>query len=96
MSPSTNTCSVPTTSTEATTTCPSDLPYMTQTDFYNTIKYLFENFEDKFKEYVKETIANQDVKFDAKFEKQLHTLSLQIKYYSTKFLSKLDEDLTFI
>ena len=69
---------------------------MTQTDFYNTIKYLFANFEDKFKEYVKETIVYQDVKFDAKFEKHLQTLSLQIKYYSTKFSSKLDEDLTFI
>ena len=42
---------------------------MTQTDFYNTIKYLFANFEDKFKEYVKETIAYQDTKFDEKLEK---------------------------
>ena len=55
---------------------------MTRTDFYNTIKDLFYNFEDKFKEYIKETIADQDVKFDAKFEKVTDLVTLdQIVFY---------------
>ena len=90
MSPSTNTCSGPTTSTESTTTYSSELPYVTQTDFVATIKDLLSKFNYKFKEYLKETISDQYAKFDAKFEKQIHTLSLQIKYYSTNFSSKLD------
>ena len=79
MYPSKNTCSGPTTSTKSTTTSPSNLPYVTQTDFATTIKYLLVNFYDKFKEYLKETIVYQDTKFDAQIEKELHTLSLHNK-----------------
>ena len=53
--------------------------------FPTTIKDLLTNFDDKFKEYLKETIAYQYEKIDAKFEKQLQTLSLHIKDNSTKF-----------
>ena len=63
------------------------MTYGTQNDFATTIKELLSNFDDKFKE----TIADQDSKFDTKFEKQLQTLSLQIKEDSTKFLLKLDD-----
>ena len=84
MSPSTNTCSGPTTSTESTTTYSSELPYVTQTDFVATIKDLLSKFKYKFKEYLKETISDQYAKFYAKFEKQIHTLSLQIKDISLK------------
>ena len=63
--------------------------YVTQTYFYtkiySTIKYLLSN--------PKETIKDQDAKFDAKSEKLLQTLSLQIKEYSNKFSLKLyDQD----
>ena len=60
---------------------------MAQTDFYTAIKYLLVIFDDKFKE----TTANQDAKFDAKFQKQLQTLSLQINKDYTKFSLKLDD-----
>ena len=61
----------PYTSTEVTTTSPLDSPFVKQTDFPNTIKYLLANFYDKFKESIKETISYQDAKVDAIFEKQL-------------------------
>ena len=83
----------PTTSTESTTTSPDISPYVTKTNFATTTKDLFANFYDKFKEYLKETIADQDTKFDAKFEKQTQTLSLHTKEDSTKFSLKLyDQD----
>ena len=69
MFPSTNTFSDTTTPTEAKTNSPSDLPHVTQTDFATTIKDLLANFDDKLKEYLKETIAYQDTKFDEKLEK---------------------------
>ena len=69
MSPSKNTRSGPTTSNESTTTSPSNSPYVAQTDFNTTIKYLISNFDDKFKDSIKETIAYQYEKIDAKFEK---------------------------
>ena len=91
MSPSTNTHYYPNISTEFTTTSPLNPPYVIQTDFANTIKDLLAKFDDNFKESLKETIADQSVKFDAKLEKQQQTLSLQIRYYSTKFPFKLDD-----
>ena len=57
MSPSTNTRSGPTTSTESTTTSPLTSPYVTQTDFSTAIKYLLSDFDDKFKTSLKETIS---------------------------------------
>ena len=74
MSPSTNTRSGPTTSTESTTTSSSTLLYAKQTNFYNKRKYLLTNFDDKSKEYLKGIIADQDEKIDPKPEKQLQTL----------------------
>ena len=91
MNPSTNTRSVPTTSTETKNIDSSNSSYVTQTDFSTTIKYLLNNFDDKFKEYLKETIADQNAKFDEKSEKQIQTLSLHIKEYYTKFSLKLDD-----
>ena len=79
MSPYTNTCPGPTTSTEAKTTSPLNSPYMTQTNFSTTVKDLLANFDDKLKGFLKERILDQDAKFDAKFEKQIQTLSLQFK-----------------
>ena len=68
MSPSTNTNSGPTNSTEATTNTTLVSPHVTQTDFStaisNTIIYLFANYDDKhakqdakFKETIEETIV---------------------------------------
>ena len=54
----------------------------------NTIKDLLTKLYDKHAkqdENFKETIADQDEKFDAKSEKQLQTLSLHIKEDSAKF-----------
>ena len=73
MSPSKITRYRPTTSTKYTTDSPLNSPYMTQTEFPTTIKYLLTNFDDNFKEFLKETIADQDAKFDAKSKKQLQT-----------------------
>ena len=42
---------------------------MTQTDFVTTIKHLLANFDDKFKESLKETNTDQHAKFDEKYEK---------------------------
>ena len=74
MPPSTNTHSGPTTSTEATTTPTSTLPYVKKNDFpitiANTIKYLLSNFDNKYTKQdakFKETISDQDAKFHAKF-----------------------------
>ena len=93
MSSSMNICYGPTTSTEGTTTSPLNSTYMTQTDFAATIKDLLENFDNKFKVSLKETIADQDAIFDAKSEKQLQTLEIYIKEYSTKFSLKIyDQD----
>ena len=64
VSPYTHTRSHPTTSTETTTPAPSNSFHVTQTDFSTTIKDLLANFDDKFKESLKETIADQDAKFD--------------------------------
>ena len=89
VSPSKNTKSVPTTSTESTRTSPSTSPYVTKTDFAATIKDLLSNFDSNAKETIEETITDQDENFDTKFEKQLQTLSLHIKEDSTKFSSKL-------
>ena len=49
MSPSTNTCSVTTTSAETTTLALANYnsSYVTQTDLANTIKVLLANFDDK-------------------------------------------------
>ena len=59
---------------------------MPQTGLDTTITYLISKLYDKFKEsikenreYLKETTADQDTKFDGKIEKQLQPLSLQIK-----------------
>ena len=59
---------------------------MTQTDFAtkiaNTIKDLLSDFDDKHSKQdskFKETIVEQDAKFDTKPENQLQTLSLHIK-----------------
>ena len=85
------------TSTDVITNDTSTLPYVTQTDFRtkisNTIKDLIDNFDDKHTKQntnLKKTIVDQDAKFDSKFEKQLHTFSLQSKVDSTKFPLKLD------
>ena len=76
MSSYTNTRSIPTTSTETTTTSTSILPYGTKTGVYttmaNTIKDLLVNFDDKHDkrdEKFKETIADQDIKFYENSEK---------------------------
>ena len=84
-----NTRSSPTTSNEVTTTYPPKSPYVAQTDSGTTIKDLIDNFDDKFKESLKETIVYQDIKCDAKFEKQLQPLLLHIKENFTKFPLKL-------
>ena len=42
---------------------------MTQTEFVTTIKDLLSNFDDKFKDYLKETITDQHAKFEEKYEK---------------------------
>ena len=62
---------------------------MTQTDFSTTIEYIPANFDDKFKESLRETIADQDTKIDTKSENQLHNLSIHTKEDSTKFSIKL-------
>ena len=71
---------------------------MTRTNFYtivsNTIKDLLAKFDDKHAKQdtnFKETIADQDEKFYARSVKQLYTLSLHTKEYSTKFSLKLDD-----
>ena len=87
-----NTRSGYTTSTKATTHYLPNLPYVTQTQFFNTIKDLLANLDDKFKE----NLSDQDAKFDAKFEKQHATLlhlcplSLHIQEDTNKFSSKID------
>ena len=94
MSPSTNKLSGSieniTISNESTTITTLTSHFVTQTNFpttiTNIIKYLLANFDDKnfkkyakFKETIEESTADQDEKFDAKFENQIQTLSLQIK-----------------
>ena len=85
MSPSKNTRSDFTISTEVTTIPTLTSPYMTQTDFNTTIaktiKYLLANFYDKhakkyakFKEAIEDNISEQDAKVDATFENNLKTL----------------------
>ena len=91
MYPFTNTHSGHTTSTESTKSYPSKLRHVKQNGFPTTIKYLLANFYDKFKESLKETIADQYEHFDEKFEKNLQTLSLHTKEDSTKFSLKLDD-----
>ena len=70
MPPSKKTCYDPTTSIEAIITSPLNLPYMTQTEYFTTIKYLLYNFDDKFKESLKKNISDQDAGFDAEPEKK--------------------------
>ena len=91
MSPFTHTCYGPTTSTETTEPDNSNYYYVTQSDFNTTTKDLLYNFDDKFKEYLKETIAYQDMKSAKDFEKHIQILSLRIKEYSTKFSLKLND-----
>ena len=74
MSPSTHTRSGRTTSTEITTPAPSNSSYVTQTDFSTAIKDLFSKFNDKFKEYLKESIAYQYAKSDGKIKKEIQNL----------------------
>ena len=64
-----NTRSSRTTSNEVTTTYPPKSPYVAQTDSGTTIKDLIDNFDDKFKESLKETNTDQHAKFDEKYEK---------------------------
>ena len=74
MYPYKNTLSVPTTPTEATTTSPPTLPYLKNTDLaatiFDTIKDLIANCDDKYAKQgtkFKETIVDQDAKFDTKY-----------------------------
>ena len=76
MSPSKNTHSIPTTSTEITKRDPSHSLYVTQTNVSIAITDLLSKLDDNFKEYVKyikeflkETIEDQDTKFDGKLKK---------------------------
>ena len=64
---------------------------MTQTDFTTTIKYLMDKFKEfrnnliyEFKESLRNIIAYQDVKYDKKIKTQIQSLSLQVKYISSK------------
>ena len=77
--------------TEVTKSSPFTYPFVAQTEFDTTIKYQPSNFDDTFKECLKETIAQKDAKFHAIFEKLLQTLSLHIKVDSTKFSFTLDD-----
>ena len=86
MFPSTNTRSGSTdnnnTSNEATIIPNLPLSYLNQTDFSTTFEKILSSFNDNnVKQYAKpkEIISEQDSKFDAKFENQLHTLSHQIQ-----------------
>ena len=63
MSPSTDTHSVPTTSTETTTPAPLKSYYVTQTYFPTTIKDLIFNFYDNYKDVL--------ATFDNKFKEYL-------------------------
>ena len=62
----THTRSGTTTYPETTTLAPMNSYYVTQSDFSTTIKHLLTNFDDNFKEFLKETIAYQDAKYDKK------------------------------
>ena len=68
MSPSTNIRSSLTTSTEAKTNSPLNSPYVKKPQFSTKIKYLLVNFDDKFEGSLKETISDQDAKFDENFD----------------------------
>ena len=83
MSPSTNTRSGPNTSSETTklSLSPLNSSYVTQNYTFNKTKFLLANFDykhakqdEKFKEYVKILIGNQDATFDKKFEKHIQPL----------------------
>ena len=87
MSPSTNTQSVPKTSTTTLVLLPSTSSYVTQTSLNNTINDLFEKLNGKFDkqdEKLESIIANQDTKIDKKFEEELQLLSIQITEISSK------------
>ena len=87
MSPSTNTQSVPKTSTTTLALLPSTSSYVTQTSLNNTINDLFEKLNGKFDkqdEKLESIIANQDTKIDKKFEEELQLLSIQITEISSK------------
>ena len=81
-----NTRSVPTKSTETTklALAPSNLSYVTHSEFSTTIKYLIAKFKEYVEKYVEIIIADQDEIFENKFEKELQPLSLQVKYISSK------------
>ena len=69
---STNTQSGTTKSTETTTLAlaPSTSPYVTQTDLVNSLNIILKSLES-----INTLIANQDMKFEEKIEKQVHPLS---------------------
>ena len=70
------------------------MPYLTKSEFSTTIEKLLSSFKDnnvKQYEKSKEIITKQDTNVDAKFEKQLHTSSPQIKEDNKKISSTLDE-----
>ena len=79
-------------STEATTIPTSTSLYLTKTYSTTTISNIIKYLTAHFIAQIKETIVDQDETFHAKFEKQLHTLSLQVKEDSNKFSSKLIEN----
>ena len=90
MSPSNNTRSGSTEnstiSNESNTRPTSTSSYTTQTGFVTTTEKILSSFNDNnVKQYAKskESISEKDAKFDAKFEKQLQTLSLHIQEDNT-------------
>ena len=68
ISPSINTCSGPTTSTETTKLAldPSKSSYGTNTEFSTSIKYLIADFKESVEKYVERIIADQDAKVENK------------------------------
>ena len=88
MSPSTNTQSVPKTSTTTLALLPSTSSYVAQTSLNNTINDLFEKLNGKFDkqdEKLESIIASQDGKIDKKFEEELQLLSIHITEISFKY-----------
>ena len=55
-------------------------PMWQKTEFYTTIKDLIAEFKEYLEKSVERVIADQDAKVEKKPEKELHTLSLQVKY----------------
>ena len=88
MSPSTNTHSSLTTFTELTETSPSNSYYVTQNDFSTTTKYQLSNFDDKFKESLKEIIADQDAKLYGLIETIFRACDSRSKRIAQIYFSK--------